>query len=76
MQKGESSIVVFGNKKTKEMANDILKKNWKNKTNLKGISDIFEEVMVEVSKNTPSISNGHDIFIKHPKLDKKDAQKL
>ncbi len=76
MEKGESSIVVFGNKKTKEMANEIIKKKWKTKTTLKGISDIFEEVMVEVAKKTPSISNGHDIFIKHPKLDKKEAQKL
>lgn len=76
MEKGESSIVVFGNKKTKEMANEIIKKKWKTKTTLKEISDIFKEVMVEVAKKTPSISNGHDIFIKHPKLDKKEAQKL
>lgn len=76
MQKGESSIVVFGNKKTKEMANEIIKKRWENKTSLKGISDIFKEVMSEVSKVSPSISSENDIFIKHPELDKKEAQKL
>lgn len=76
MEKGESSIVVFGNKQTKKMANEIIQKRWENKTSLKGISDIFKEVMVEVAKVTPSISKEHDIFIKHPKLDKKEAQKL
>jgi hypothetical protein len=76
MEKGESSIVVFGNKKTKKMANSIIKEKWENKTSLKGISELFEEVMVEVSLLTPSVSSGHDVFIKHPKLDKKAAQKL
>lgn len=76
MEKGESSIVVFGNKKTKEMANEIIKKRWENKTSLKGIADIFKEVMVEVAKVSPSISSENDIFIKHPKLDKREAQKL
>lgn len=76
MEKGESSIVVFGNKTTKEMANKVIQKKWKTKTSLKAISDIFEDVMVEIADQTPSVSSDYDIFLKHPKLDKKEAQKL
>ncbi|MCK9150809.1 DUF2121 family protein [Methanobacterium alcaliphilum] len=76
MEKGESSIVVFGNKITKDIANKIIKKHWKTKTSLKAIGEIFEEVLAEVAEETPSVSSDHDMFIKHPKLDKREAQEL
>jgi len=76
VQKGDSSIVVFGNKITKKIAKDIIKKQWKSPISLKDIAEIFKRVMAEVSKKTPSISTEYDIFIKHKQMDKKQAQKI
>jgi len=76
IQEGDSSIIVFGNKITKKIANKSLKKHWKSKTNLNEIKDIFKRVMDEVSSQTPSVSKKYDIFIKHPQLGKKEAKKV
>ncbi len=76
VQGGESSIVVFGNKITKEMANQALKEHWKTKITLKEIGEIFKQVMEEVAQTTPSVSPEYDLIIKHPPLNKKDAREL
>ncbi|KAF5078423.1 hypothetical protein DSECCO2_140980 [anaerobic digester metagenome] len=73
---GESSIVVFGNKVTKEIANKTIKDNWKNKTNLQDIGKLFSKVMEDVAKVTPSVSQDYDVLIKHPNLNHKDAKEL
>lgn len=76
IENGDSSIVVFGNKFTKETANKILKKHWKKKTSLKEVSEIFKRVMGEVASKTPSVSREYDLIIKHPSLDKKQSREL
>ncbi len=76
MDKGESSIIVFGNKFTKESASNILKKHWKSKTTLKEIETIFQKVMEEVAQKTPSVGSSCDLFIKTPALDKKESQEI
>ncbi len=76
LEKGESSIIIFGNKITKELTGKLLKKRWKKKTNLKEVSKLLEEVLEEVAKKTPTISQEHDKFIKTPRLDKRKAHKL
>lgn len=76
MDKGESSIIVFGNKFTKKTASKILKKYWKSKTTLKEIETIFQKVLHEVSEKTPSVGSSCDLFIKTPALDKKESQKI
>lgn len=76
MEKGESSIIVFGNKYTKELASKFLKKEWKSKTSLKEIENIFKKVLIKVANNTPSVGMSIDSFIKSPVLDKKESQKL
>lgn len=73
---GDSSIVVFGNKKTKEMANLALKKHWKDKISLKDMGEIFKQIMQEVALATPSVSPEYDLIIKHPLLDKKQSREL
>ncbi|MBP2045212.1 DUF2121 family protein [Methanobacterium aggregans] len=73
---GESSIVVFGNKVTKEIANKTIKDNWKNKTNLQDIGKLFSKVMEDVAHLTPSVSQDYDVLIKHPNLNHKDAKEL
>jgi hypothetical protein len=45
MKTGETSIVVFGNKITKEIANQALKKYLKDKISLKGIGEIFKSII-------------------------------
>lgn len=76
IENGSSSIVAFGNKITKQIANETIKKHWKSKASLENVSSVFKSVMDEVSKQTPSVSKEYDIIIKHSALDKKEAQKL
>lgn len=76
VETGQTSIIVFGNKITKKMANDILQARWNPKTTLKDISELFKEVMGEIAEKTPSIGSSYDIFIKTPQMDKKEAQKV
>lgn len=76
MQDGDSSIIVFGNKITKKMANESLQKHWKSKLNLNDVSNILRKVLDEVSSKTPSVSKEFDIITKHSNLDKKEAQKV
>ncbi|MCE5215268.1 MAG: DUF2121 domain-containing protein [Methanobacterium sp.] len=76
MESGSTSIVVFGNKSTKEIANKVLKDNWKKKINLREIGEIFKKAMEEVAKNTPSVSPGYDLIIKHPNINKKESREL
>ncbi len=75
VENGDSSIVVFGNKVTKQMANETVKKYWKSKASLENVSSVFKKVMGEVSSKTPSVSKEYDIIIKNSNLDKKEAKK-
>jgi hypothetical protein len=76
VQSGQSSIVVFGNKITKEIANKHLKKYWKSKTSLDEVGKIFRKIMEDVAQTTPSVSQQYDIFIIHPQLNHKQAMEL
>ena len=73
---GGSSIVVFGNKYTQELADKTIKKYWKSKFNLMAIGKIFESVMEEVGRNTPSVSSEYDVIIKYPSIEVKEAKEL
>ena len=75
VENGASSIVVFGNKVTKQMANEIIKKHWKSKASLENVESVFKKVMDEISGKTPSVSKDYDIIIKHSGMDKREAQK-
>lgn len=74
-ENGSSSIVVFGNRVTKQMANEIIKKHWKSKASLENVSSVFKTVMDEIASKTPSVSKDYDIIIKDSGLDKNEAQK-
>ena len=76
MKTGETSIIIFGNKITKEKANQLLKKQWKDKINLKGIGEIFKSIIEKVSSITPTVSREYDLLIKHPSLNKKTSREL
>jgi hypothetical protein len=76
IKSGGSSIVVFGNKYTQELAEKSIKKYWKSKITLIEIGKIFESVMEEVSFQTPSVSPAHDVIIKYPSIKTKEAKEL
>lgn len=76
MESGSSAVVMFGNKKTKEMANHAIQKHWKKKISLKDVAEIFKKAVEEVSKQTPSVSPGYDIITTNPTLNKKQAREL
>lgn len=76
MEGGTTSIVVFGNKSTKEIANKTIQENWKKKVSLKDVAEIFIKAMEEVSRQTPSVSQRYDIIVKNPTLNKNQAREL
>jgi hypothetical protein len=76
IKSGESSIIVFGNKYTQQMAEKSINKYWKSKINLITIGKIFESVMEEVANETPSVSPEYDVMIKYPIIDTKEAKEL
>ncbi|MDI9624379.1 MAG: DUF2121 domain-containing protein [Methanothermobacter sp.] len=75
-EKGESSIVIFGNTITKKLASRLLKKHWKKKTSLKEVSKLLAKILEEVAARTPTISPEYDMYIKTPRLDKRKAHRL
>ena len=72
--KGDSSIIVFGNKTTKSLANDMLQKRWKPSFSLKYMGDIFGEIIEEISKKTPSLGKDYDVVIQQNNLPKSEVQ--
>lgn len=72
---GESAIIVFGNKFAKQEAERLINKKWKSSLSLKYMGDIFEEILTEISRKTPTIGNKFDVLIKQPKFNKSEAQK-
>ncbi len=76
VKSGGSSIIVFGNKYTKEQAEKSIHKNWKSKINLIEVGKIFESIMDEVAHETPSVSQKYDLIIKYPTIKEKEAKEL
>ncbi len=72
---GEKAIIVFGNKFAKQEAEILINKRWKASLSLKYMGDIFEEILTEISRKTPTIGNNFDVLIKQPKFNKTEAQK-
>jgi len=72
--KGDSSIIVFGNKITKSLANDMIQKRWKPSFSLKYMGDIFGEIISDIAKKTPSLGKDYDVLVKQANLTKNNAQ--
>ena len=74
VNKGDSSIIVFGNKITKSLANDMLKNRWKPSFSLKYMGDIFGQIIDDISKRTPSLGTKYDVVIQQNDLPKDQVQ--
>ncbi|WP_297980740.1 DUF2121 domain-containing protein [uncultured Methanobrevibacter sp.] len=74
VNKGDSSIIVFGNKVTKSMANNLLKDKWKASFSLKYMGDIFGDIIEEISNKTPSLGKKYDVVIQQNNLPKGSVQ--
>ncbi|MCL2157369.1 MAG: DUF2121 domain-containing protein [Methanobrevibacter sp.] len=72
--KGDTAIILFGNKITKSLANELLDKMWKAKFSLKYMGEVFENILKEISKQTPSIGKKYDVMIKNPTFTNNEAQ--
>lgn len=73
-EKGKNAIVLFGNKISKSIANDLISKRWKSTVSLKYMGDIFEDILSEVASKTPSLGKKYDVMIVHPKFDENESQ--
>jgi len=76
MKSGGSSIVVYGNKFTQELAEKTIKKHWKAKIKLLDVEKILEIVMQEVSEKTPSVSREYDMIMKYSSVGQKAAKEI
>ena len=62
--KGSSSIIVFGNKTAKSLANDLIQKRWKPSFSLKYMGDIFGGIIKDIASKSPSLGKEYDVIIK------------
>ncbi|GAA5819375.1 MAG: DUF2121 domain-containing protein [Methanobrevibacter sp. CfCl-M3] len=62
-ESGKGSIIVFGNKITKSLANKYINEFWKSNVSLRFVGDIFLKVFEKVSNETPSIGKEYDVLI-------------
>lgn len=74
-EKNDKAIVLFGNKRSKALAEKLINQKWKPSISLKFMGDVFEEILKEVSNQTPSVGKDFDVLIKNPKFDSVSAQK-
>ncbi|AMK15606.1 DUF2121 family protein [Methanobrevibacter olleyae] len=74
VKRGESSIIVFGNKITKSLANDMLKNKWKPSFSLKYMGEIFGQIIEDISTKTPSLGTKYDVVIQQNNLSKTKVQ--
>ena len=72
--KGDKAIIIFGNKFTKSLANDLLNKKLKANFSLNYMEDVFVNILKEISKQTPSIGKEYDVMMKSPSLTTKQSQ--
>jgi hypothetical protein len=74
-ERHEKAIILFGNKFTKSLAERQISKKWKPSFSLKYMGDIFEEILREVSNQTPSIGKEFDVMIEQPDFGDDSSQK-
>lgn len=74
-QAGEKGIILFGNDFAKKLAENLIKRRWKASHSLRLMGDIFEEILAEVAKKTPTIGKNFDVLIQQPKFSASEAQK-
>ncbi len=60
---GKSGIIIFANKYAKNEANKLISKKFKPSLNLEQIGDMFEEIIKEISKNTPTVGENCNVLI-------------
>lgn len=75
VDKGASSIILFGNKITKKLAGDLLNQKWKPSFSLKYMGELFGDIIEEIASKTPSLGKNYDVMIKQADLSKDESQK-
>lgn len=73
-KRGDSSIIVFGNKIAKSLANQMIQERWKPSFSLKYMGDIFGQILKEISEKTPSVGKEYDVIIEKNSLAKSQVQ--
>jgi hypothetical protein len=70
---GKGSIIVFGNKITKSLANEYINEFWKSKVSLRFVGDIFLKVFEKIANETPTIGKEYDVLIQQTKYAPNEA---
>ena len=73
-QAGEKGIILFGNDYAKKQAETLIKRRWKASHSLRLMGEIFEEILTEISRKTPTIGKNFDILIQQPEFTPSQAQ--
>ena len=72
---GKNGVIIFGNEYAKQMAETLIKRNWKASQSLRYMGDIFEDVIKKVSSKTPTVGENVDVLMQQPKFSESEAQK-
>ena len=71
---GNNGIIIFGNKYAKKLAQKLVSSKWESSQNLRKMSEVFEEILTEVSNRTPTVGDSFDIVLKQPSYSESTAQ--
>ncbi|MDR3222632.1 MAG: DUF2121 domain-containing protein [Methanobrevibacter sp.] len=70
---GKVSIIIFGNKITKSLANEYINEFWKSNVSLRFVGDIFLKVFEKIANETPTIGKEYDVLIQQTKYTPNEA---
>ncbi len=72
---GEKGIIIFGNNYAKQLAENLIKREWKSSQSLRYMGEVFEGILSEVSSKTPTVGDKFDVLMQQPDFSKSSAQK-
>ncbi|WP_406534351.1 DUF2121 domain-containing protein [Methanobrevibacter sp.] len=72
---GSKGIIIFGNKYAKELAENLISREWKSSQSLRYMGDVFEAILTEVASKTPTVGNKFDVLIQQPSFSDTSAQR-
>ena len=72
---GSKGIIIFGNQYAKQLAENLISREWKSSQSLRYMGDVFEAILAEVASKTPTVGNKFDVLIQQPSFSDTSAQR-
>ena len=72
---GSKGIIIFGNKYAKQLAENLISREWKSSQSLRYMGEVFEDILTQVASKTPTVGDKFDILIQQPSFSDTSAQR-